>query len=148
MREIKNLINKTEERIKIYLSHHPVLYALFVGIGVVLFWRGVWHTTDLVHTYFGIFQNSSSVSLPFSSWWDGPLSFVVGIIILFFTGAFTSSFIGNELILSGLRQEKKLSQKTEIEVESEEKYVSDIKEELNTMADKINQLEKKIHKEE
>ena len=146
MKKIKNLILKLEEKIKIYLSHHPRRYALIVGIGIVLFWRGVWHISDFLHGYFGTFQNNLSLGYSSSSWWDGPLSFMIGVIILFFTGAFTSSFIGNELILSGLREEKKLSKKTETEVKTEDQFVSEIKEELTIMTEKIEQLEKEIHK--
>ena len=148
MKYIKSFVIKSEEKIKIYLSHRPRLYALIVGIGIVLFWRGVWHSTDLIHTYFNIFQNNLSIDLSSSPWWDGPLSFIVGIVLLHFTGAFTSSFIGNELILSGLRGEKKLTEKTESEVKGEEQFISDIKEELGAMTEKIDQLEKEIHKKD
>jgi type I restriction-modification system DNA methylase subunit len=146
MKYFKGFVGKIEEKIKIYLSHRPRLYALIVGIGIVLFWRGVWHSTDLIHTYFNIFQNNLSIDASASPWWDGPLSFVVGIVVLHFTGAFTSSFIGNELILSGLRGEKRLTEKTESEVKDEEQFISDIKEELSTMTEKIDQLEKEVHK--
>ena len=129
-----------------YLSHRPRLYALIVGIGIVLFWRGVWHSTDLIHTYFNFFQNNLSIDLSSSPWWDGPLSFIVGAFILHFTGAFTSSFIGNELILSGLRGEKRLTEKTESEIKGEEQFISDIKEELSVMTEKITELENEVHK--
>jgi len=146
MKYIKSFFGKIEEKSKIYLSHRPRLYALIVGIGIVLFWRGVWHSTDLIHTYFNIFQNKLTIDLSASPWWDGPLSFIVGAIVLHFTGAFTSSFIGNELILSGLRGEKRLTEKTESEIKGEEQFISDIKEELGTMTEKIGQLEKEVHK--
>ena len=100
---------KFEQKILIFLSHRPKLYALIVGVGIVLFWRGVWHTTDLIHTYINFYQNHFSLDSSLSPWWDGPLSFVVGLVILYLAGAFTSSFIGNELILSGLRGEKRLN---------------------------------------
>jgi len=138
---------KIEEKIRIYLSHRPQLYALIVGVGVVIFWRGVWHTVDFLHTYFFVLFQSNLTTDSFSNtWWDGPLSFAVGIVILFATGAFTSSFIGNELILSGLRGEKRLTQKTEIEVKGEEEFISDIKKELGTMTEKITELENEVHK--
>ena len=148
MKKIKNLFEKIEEKIKIRLSHHPRWYALIVGFGVVLFWRGVWHSTDLLNNYLNVFQNNLSIDSVTSPWWDGPASLFAGVIVLFFTGAFTSSFIGNELILSGLRQEKRLTQKTETEVKTEEQFVTDIKQELNVMTDKIEQLEKEIYKKQ
>ncbi len=148
MKYIRGFLEKIEEKIKIYLSHRPRLYALIVGVGVVLFWRGVWHSTDLIHTYLNIFQNNLTIDSSMSPWWDGLLSFVVGALILHFTGAFTSSFIGNELILSGLRGEKRLTEKTETEIKGEEQFIFDIKEELGEMTEKIEQLEKEIHKKE
>ena len=146
MKRIRAFLERTEEKSRIYLSHRPRLYALIVGIGIVLFWRGVWHSTDLVHTYLNIFQNNLTIDSFASPWWDGPLSFIVGLVVLHFTGAFTSSFIGNELILSGLRGEKRLSKKTESEIKTEEQFVVDIKEELEKMTEKVEQLEREVHK--
>ena len=146
MKYIKGFLMRIEEAIKVYLSHRPRLYALIVGIGIVLFWRGVWHTTDLVHTYLNIFQNNLTIDSVMYPWWDGLLSLVVGIVILHFTGAFTSSFIGNELILSGLRGEKRLTEKTEGEVKIEEEVILDIKKELGVMTEKIAELENEVHK--
>lgn len=146
MKQIKGFFQKIEDRIKIYLSHRPRLYALIVGAGIVLFWRGVWHTTDLIHTYLNIFQNNLTIDSLNSPWWDGLLSLFVGIVVLHLTGAFTSSFIGNELILSGLRSERKLTQKTEVEVRTEEQVILDIKQELESMTGKIGELEKEVYK--
>ena len=145
---MKNIIIRIEDRIKIYLSHRPRLYALIVGIGVVLFWRGVWHTTDLIHTYLNIFNNNLTIDSVSSPWWDGILSFLVSIVVLHFTGAFTSSFIGNELILSGLRGEKRLTEKAETKIRKEEQVILDIKTEMQTMTSKIEELEKELHKKE
>lgn len=136
---------KIEQRTQSYLSHRPKIYALIVGIGIVLFWRGVWHSADEIHNTISYFSMTSSTSLFATPWWDGPLSFVVGWMILYFTGAFTSSFIGNELILSGLRGERKLSEKTEADLKSEVTAITDIKEELLIMSKKLEILEKKAH---
>ncbi len=146
MKYIKNFFVRTEETIKIYLSHRPKLYALIVGIGIVIFWRGVWHTADFFHTYFASFQSNLTTDSFSANWWDGPLSFFIGAIVLHFTGAFTSSFIGNELILSGLRGEKRLTEKTEGEVKVEEEVILDIKKELNVITEKIAELENEVHK--
>jgi len=138
------ILSKLEKKIVIFLSHRPKLYALVVGVGVVLFWRGVWHTADQIHTLLGYYQNVSPLDANISPWWDGPLSLLVGITILYFTGAFISSFIGNELILSGLRGEKKLSEKTEGELKNEVRAIGDIKDALSSIEDKIVELEHKI----
>jgi len=135
-------MSKLETRITIFLSHRPKLYAFVVGIGVILFWRGIWHSADQIHSYFSYSLANSSIDLIQSPWWDGPLSLVVGIVILYFTGAFISSFIGNELILSGLRGEKRLTEKTEGEMKHEVRAISDIKESLVAITEKLGELEK------
>ncbi len=135
---------KLETKIIAYLSHRPKLYSLIVGMGIVLFWRGVWHTTDQVHNFYANNLWYSTMSLTGSPWWDGPLSLVVGMIILYFTGSLISSFIGNELILSGLRGEKRLNEKTEVEVHNEVRAISDIKDSLRAINQTLEQLEKKV----
>jgi hypothetical protein len=136
------IIRKVELSVRNYLSHYPKLYALIVGIGIVLFWRGVWHSADNIHTAINFFSSNSSMTLLFAPWWDGPLSFLIGGTILYITGAFTSSFIGNELILSGLRGEKKLNQKTEADVKEEASEINDVKKELVLISKKLETLEK------
>ena len=141
---MRNCFLRLEIRITNFLSHRPKLYALIVGVGVVLFWRGIWHTADQIHGYFNSYPEYSTLDAFTSPWWDGPLSLLVGSIILYFTGAFISSFIGNELILSGLRGEKKLTEKTEGEVKNEVRAISDIKDELRNVTQTLEQLEKKV----
>lgn len=137
-------LNKIAQKLQHKLSHRPKLYALIVGIGLVVFWRGVWHSADQLHTVFNYFYSESSTSLMLAPWWDGPLSFVVGALILYFTGAFTSSFIGNELILSGLRGEKKLNERTEAELKDEVNAIGDIKDELLVISHKLELLKNKV----
>ncbi len=141
-----NQYKKIQRKIQSYLSHYPVVYALVVGIGIVLFWRGVWHSADQIHNAISYFSSESSISLVATPWWDGPLSFIIGAIILAVTGAFTSSFIGNELILSGLRGERKLNERTESELKAEINSISDIKEELILISKNLEELEKSLDK--
>jgi len=137
-------MKKVLARIHIYLSHRAYLYALITGIGIVLFWRGVWHTVDVFHVLLNEYQMSGSLDLAGQPWWDGPLSFMVGCILLYLTRAFVSSFIGNELILSGLRTEKKLTQETDSELKTEMTTVSAIKAELGTISEALEALEIEI----
>lgn len=143
---MRTIFDRLENHIRAWLSHRPKLYALIVGIGVVLFWRGVWHTADLTHMLWNHLQNNLTIDLVEHPWWDGPWSFVVGAVMLYFTGAFTSSFIGNELILSGLRGEKRLNQKEQLEIESEAHAILEIKGTLKDVTGKLDQLEEKIRK--
>ena len=48
LREIIHFFDKLEDKTRGTLSHYPFLYAFLGGIGVVLFWRGVWHTNDFI----------------------------------------------------------------------------------------------------
>ena len=137
-------LSKLEQKITGFLSHRPKFYALIVGVGIVLFWRGVWHSADQIHMYISYQSNNLTIDSFASPWWDGPVSLLIGIVILYFTGAFISSFIGNELILSGLRGEKRLSEKTESEIETEENAISDIKDALISIEGKLGDLEKKV----
>src|SRR5688500_12735267 len=121
-------MRKALSRIHIFLSHRSYLYALIVGIGIVLFWRGVWHTVDLAHVFISQYQTTSTIDLSGYPWWDGPLSFIVGVLILYLSRAFVSSFIGNELILSGLRTEKRLTKQTDTDLKTEVSAIADIKE--------------------
>lgn len=137
-------MTKVFNRFHIFLSHHSHLYAAIAGIGIVLFWRGVWHTTDSIHLYINHYGNSQTISGNNHPWWDGPTSFLVGCLILYITRAFVSSFIGNELILSGLRAEKRLARHTEGDIESEVSTITDIKHTLNAISRKLEELEVQV----
>ncbi len=135
-----SLARKIKRRIQVQLSHHPKTYAITAGIGIVLFWRGVWHTADYIHVQYGGF--SKSIDAFSTLWWDGPISFMVGIIILYFTGALVSSFIGGELILSGLRGERRITEKAETDLKEEVSAIADIKDELEVVSKKLELLQK------
>ena len=47
-KNIVKFFDKLEDKTRAMLSRMPILYAFVGGIGVVLFWRGVWHTTDFL----------------------------------------------------------------------------------------------------
>jgi hypothetical protein len=141
-----NRAHKILNKIHIFLSHHSYLYALIVGVGIVLFWRGVWHTVDTVHLYLNTYTGVSTIDASGHPWWDGPLSLIVGCLILYVSRAFISSFIGNELILSGLKIEKKMTKTVEAGVESEVSVISEIKEEVDMVTEKLEELEEKLKK--
>ena len=137
-------LNTIESKIRIFLSHRPKFYAFIVGTGIIVFWRGVWHTADIIHSFFYSVANGSSIDLNTLLWWDGPLSLAIGFIVLNFTGTFISSFIGNEIILAGLRGEKQLAKKTEVEVKTEVGAIAEIKEDLILLSTQLGELENKL----
>jgi sensor histidine kinase YesM len=131
VRHILDFFDKLEDVIRHALSRRPLLYALVGGTGVVLFWRGVWHLTDWVLlTYF---------VLPAGPW-DGLLSILAGLIILLATGLFASVFVGDAIIISGLRGEKKMIDKAEHEIKSEVELLTEATLELKKIEKKIEEL--------
>ena len=73
----------------------------------------------------------------------GPVSIFVSVTILLFTGLFVSFFIGDAIIISGLRKEKRMDEKVAYEIKTE----LDI---LNNIQKRLNDIEKelKIFREE
>ena len=127
-KNILNFFDKLEDKTRATLSRVPLLYALLGGIGVVLFWRGVWHIAD-------------DVSL------NSFISLVLGSVILLMTGVFVSAFVGNRLIISGLSGEKKLTEKTKEEIETEENKIDTLQKSINRLEQEVVNLENElIHK--
>ena len=127
IKKIVKFFDKLEDKVRGKLSHYPILYAFFGGIGVVMFWRGVWHIAD-------------DLSL------GSVASIVIGGIILLMTGVFVSAFIGNRLIISGLSGEKKLSEKEEAEIETEEMQIQRLKDSIDRVEKQVSHLEEDMHK--
>ncbi len=127
IKQIFHFFDKLEDKIRARLSRSPILYALLGGIGIILFWRGVWRAAD---------------NIDLSSF----TSVLIGAFILLITGVFVSAFIGSRLIISGLSGEKKLAEKTESEIETEETKIQKLQTTLNRVEDKIDTLEKEVEK--
>ena len=89
LKAIYKFFDKFEDKNRMFLSHYPILYAFLTGAGIILFWRGIWHTADTMP-----FLENSFVSI------------FVGAILLMAMGTLISSFIGNEIIISGIKKEK------------------------------------------
>jgi hypothetical protein len=102
MKSIFNFFDKLEDKVRGKLSEYPIFYAFIAGTGIILVWRGIWHTVDQTP----VLEN-------------GLVSIVVGSILLLITGVYVSAFIGNSVIMTGLRREKKLTEKTKEEIEEE-----------------------------
>lgn len=105
IRRIVRFFDKVEDRVRGALSHFPILYAFIGGVGVVLFWKGVWETAEMFPSLYGL----GSVA--------------VSVIILLLTGLFVFYFIGDNIIITGLRSQKKIVDKTEKEIHAEENEV-------------------------
>ncbi len=146
-KKLYNLGDKLEDRVRGYFSHYPIIYALIGGVGIVLFWRGVWHTMDFIMYKVTTWQaGEGSIDLSYGLWWDGPLSLLIGTVILLLIGVFVSNFIGNEIIISGLKGDKKVVEKTESEVRLEAMELDVAKKELDQIAKQLNNIEQIINK--
>ncbi|MBI1907885.1 hypothetical protein HYS28_00505, partial [Candidatus Uhrbacteria bacterium] len=82
-----------------------------------------------------------SVRLGYLPWWDGPLSLLIGTVLLLLIGVFVSNFIGNEIIISGLKHEKKLVERTESEVRDEAHAIDDVRREVEEIRARLGKLE-------
>lgn len=141
--------DKLEDKIRGFLSHYPILYGVIGAVGTVLVWRGVWHTADFFSARY-IIQNGVESALSTTDYpvfWDGFTSLIIGVIMLLATGLFVASFIGDHILISGLRHEKKVTEKTEEEVESELNTMTMIHRELHKISDRLDTIEKKVNKE-
>lgn len=104
-----HFFDKLEDKTRGALSRVPIAYGIIGGVAIVMFWRGVWHSADML-------EQSESV---FSVIFTAPVSTILSAIVLLLTGLFVSFFIGDRIILSGLTHEKKIEEKTESEVRAE-----------------------------
>jgi hypothetical protein len=102
------------------LSNWPILYAFIGSIGVVLIWRGVWMIAD-------DFNMSGFSSMFF------------GVLISISTGLFVSFFVGDKIIISGIKQEKRIDEKTESEIKKEENTLTEIKKDLRDIKKEIEE---------
>lgn len=131
LKKIINFFDKTEDETRSKLSHHPIVYAFIGGLAVVMFWRAVWETIDILWRMDNIFLN----------WFFyPPLQIIVSMIILLITGLMVSNFIGDRILLSGLKKEKKIEEKTEEIVKEEEITLKHIKEEIYILRREIKNI--------
>ena len=122
MNKIVNFFDKLEDKIRESLSRMPIVYTFIGGVAIVLFWRGVWITADLFPVL------------------TGPVSILISVLVLLITGFFVSFFVGDVIIISGLKKEKKIIDKTESEVQRDITTLKEIKEEMDDIR---KMLEKK-----
>jgi hypothetical protein len=136
MHDIIHYFDKLEDRIRGKLAGYPILYTLIGGIGIVMFWRGVWITTDQLSAF-----------LPEQLlWFDGLLSIGVSVFILLISGLFVSFFINDQIILSGIKREKKLVERTEAEVREDRNILLDIERKLTALEKSTEELKSELHK--
>lgn len=138
-KKIFTFFDKFEDHVRGHLSRYPILYTIVGGVAIVLFWRGVWHTADILQARGGI--------LGFIFY--EPVNLVLVFCMLLATGLFVSYFIGDSILISGLRKEKKLHEKTEKDIREEEATLNDLKQvvrEIKQEVDEIKEVVEDDHK--
>lgn len=145
VKSVIRFFDKLEDKVRGKLSHKPIIYAFIGGVGVVIFWRGVWHTMDYFMTLIAAKLPTSevgSIDIGALPWWDGPLSIFIGSALLLISGIFVSSFIGNEVILSGLKGEKKIVEKAEMEIKKEVSAIKGVQQKVGRLSKQVEELDK------
>lgn len=127
MRKIFHFFDKIEDATREHLSTMPIFYAIIGGITIVIFWRGIWDVADHLESLGGIW----------AFLFDPLISVILSVLVLLATGLFVSFFIGDRIILSGLKHEKKIEEKTESEVREEETM-------LSKLSTKLDRIEKEL----
>ena len=136
-KKVVDFFDKLEDHIREHLSHHPVVYTLIGGTALVLFWRGIWHTADILQAQGG---------------WLGwifyePVNMVLTAIILLATGLFVSYFIGDTILMSGLKHEKKIADRTERDVQEEESRLTEIRSTIKEMKKEVDEIKEAVEHE-
>ncbi|MDO8482631.1 MAG: hypothetical protein Q7S86_02320 [bacterium] len=136
MVKILRFFDKLEDRVRGRLSRTPIIYAFVGGVAVVIFWRGIWHLADELQGFGG--------------WWgvifSPDISLIFSVLVLLGTGLFVSFFIGDRIIMSGLRHEKKIEEKTEAEVREEETMLTVVHQKLDNLEREISEIKSFIVK--
>ncbi len=116
--------DKLEDKVRSGLSHRSIVYAFIGGSAHVIFWRGIWITSDIIrdHGWQGIWTTSKVEG--FWGWFFyEPIALIWATGVLLLTGLFVSGFIGERIIISGLRKEKKITDRTTEEIRKEDNKI-------------------------
>lgn len=118
---IMKFFDRLEDIVRAWLSKRPLLYGIIAGVSAILFFRGVWYLADDL--------NLGSLA-----------SLVISLGVLLVTGSFVSYFVSDQVILSGIKREKKAIDKTEAEVRAEMATLREIKDELKGIREDVRKI--------
>ncbi|MBI5401352.1 hypothetical protein HZB05_00800 [Candidatus Wolfebacteria bacterium] len=125
MKTLYKFFDKFEDKIRRRLSKFPIFYALIGSIGIILLWRGVWGIAD----FFGM---------------SALVSAVLGVIILLVIGLFVSFFVGEQIIISGIKEEKRTDEKTAEEIKEEAISLRQIRDDIDAIRKRMEEICEKV----
>lgn len=127
-KKVIKFFDKLEDKIRFYLSKKPIIYAIIAGMAIVLFWRGVWMLADELN-----------ISASFS--------FLLSLFLMLLTGTFVSFFIGEQILISGLKKEKRLEEITEKEIKTELDLILETEKKLEELMLQVKEIKDRFLKE-
>ncbi|MFA7252249.1 MAG: hypothetical protein WC027_00085 [Candidatus Paceibacterota bacterium] len=140
---ITRFFDKLEDKVRVSLSHRSVIYAFIGGTAHVIFWRGIWHTSDFIMS--GNWHLDETRD--FWGWlFYEPITLIWTSAILLLTGLFVATFIGERVIMSGLKHEKKVTDRTEEEVKKEEDKIVVINNKINAITNDLAEIKDALSK--
>jgi len=125
MRYFRNAFLKLEEKSRHRFEKLPFTHAFFAGVGVVLFWRGIWEVAD---------------RLQLNPYW----SVVLGSLVLMILGLFLQTFVGNTLIIKKVESERKIDQKAETDLKKVQQEIDVEEITLDVLARRLENIESKL----
>ena len=141
--KILNFFDRLEDRVRETLSHKSFLYAFIGGAAHVIFWRGVWHTSDFIMTGNWHLEEIRG----FWGWlFYEPITIAWSAIVMILTGLFVATFIGERIIISGLKKEKKVTDRTEEEILREDQKISVLAEKLDSLNRQLGEIKNELAK--
>jgi hypothetical protein len=134
-----------EGKFRATLKRHPLVYAFVAGVGIVLFWRGVWHLTDFIGLIF-FYSNDQVTTIDWPAGIDSVVSLVLGSFLLLSSGLFISEFLSGQILITDVKKEEKMAEKTEEDVQRESSELPSIEKDIQHIAAEIKDLQEHIHK--
>lgn len=130
MHGIIKFFDKLEDHVRGFLSEFPVIYSLIGGIFIVVFWRGVWEVFDSF--------------VIFDGFYGGLVSLIFSVVVLMATGLFVSFFIGDTILMSGIKHEKKIAEKTRDELRRDAERVEVVISKIENIEKSILEIKEKL----
>lgn len=127
MTQFTRFFDRLEDRTRTRLSRYPIIYAFVGAVAIVLFWRSVWMIADDIPLLY-----------------DPYVSLVVSVVTLLLIGLFVSFFVGDSILLSGIKGEKKLIEKTEGEIRQEGGVLTTIEGEVSAERTILHSIQKEL----